>query len=255
MSDYPGRPYRKVSVNDLPAFGKDIPQSKKIKSDLEEWLTSNVVEPSAKAGYPNIGAAAATVPSTLAEFMMPENTREFAPGMAGVTKLGRKAGGLSHKYLKNVGMTPDLDRNKYRKAYEDVQDLLEKSGVNDKVRKAQEKYMVGGLIPRETAENPLFKQLTESIEKKHTPKEIMDLSEEVKKADIHTLDPYNKKYKAIQLRNDLKRVENKIDEINYRRDGRGSSWQWQPEYLDKLKELNIKKRELSEELIKLLEKK
>lgn len=73
-----------------PGYGKEIPQTKKFKSDLDAWLTGNVVEPMANAGYPNLGAGIATVPSTLAEFLLPENTAELAPGMAGVGKIARK---------------------------------------------------------------------------------------------------------------------------------------------------------------------
>lgn len=78
-----------------PGYGKEIPQTKKFKSDLDAWLTGNVVEPMANAGYPNLGAGIATVPSTLAEFLLPENTAELAPGMAGVGKMSRKAKKMS----------------------------------------------------------------------------------------------------------------------------------------------------------------
>lgn len=80
-----------------PGYGKEIPQTKKFKSDLDAWLTGNVVEPMANAGYPNLGAGIATVPSTLAEFLLPENTAELAPGMAGVGKLGRKGKAIYKK--------------------------------------------------------------------------------------------------------------------------------------------------------------
>lgn len=96
MPKYPGAPYALTEMKG--SWGKEIPESKKFKSKLEDWLTNNVVEPAANAGYPNLGAAAATVPATLAEFFIPENTAEFAPGMAGVGKLSRR----SNKFVKEL---------------------------------------------------------------------------------------------------------------------------------------------------------
>lgn len=100
-------------------YGKDIPQTKKIKSALEEWLTSNVVEPAANAGYPNLGAAAATVPSTIAEFLLPENTSEFAPGMAGVRKTSRKADKFV-KELQEAYSSGKINKNTIDEIYKDI---------------------------------------------------------------------------------------------------------------------------------------
>jgi polyhydroxyalkanoate synthesis regulator phasin len=81
----------------------EIPKSKELKSKLDEWLSGNVVEPMAKAGYPNVGAGIATVPSSIAEFLTPESPYELAPGMAGVGKLERKARHYDKKLKKMIG--------------------------------------------------------------------------------------------------------------------------------------------------------
>ena len=98
------------------SWGKEIPESKKFKSKLEDWLTNNVVEPAANAGYPNLGAAAATVPATLAEFFIPENTAEFAPGMAGVGKLSRKGQKISKDIINEIKNNPSF-KNKVQELY------------------------------------------------------------------------------------------------------------------------------------------
>ena len=85
---YPGRPYRPADAEDVDKT--EIPKSREYKSKLDEWLTGNVVEPMSKAGYPNVGAGVAAVPSTIAEFLTPESPYELAPGMAGVGKTTRK---------------------------------------------------------------------------------------------------------------------------------------------------------------------
>lgn len=98
---YPGRPYKPVDMEEVDKG--EIPKSKELKSKLDEWLTGNVVEPLAKAGYPNVGAGIATVPSSIAEFLTPESPYELAPGMAGVGKMTRKVPRL----VKDIeGLTP-----------------------------------------------------------------------------------------------------------------------------------------------------
>lgn len=120
-----------------PGYGKEIPQTKKFKSDLDAWLTGNVVEPMANAGYPNLGAGIATVPSTLAEFLLPENTAELAPGMAGVGKMSRKAKKMSKELLdyaeNNPGKIDMILDWLYNSNPEKIPAILEKSDLKSRM--------------------------------------------------------------------------------------------------------------------------
>lgn len=59
-------------------FDVPIPGVGPAKAKLDEMLTSRVVEPMARAGYPTLGAAMATVPSTLAEALVPSTAADLA---------------------------------------------------------------------------------------------------------------------------------------------------------------------------------
>lgn len=97
----------RVSIDDMEDdFSKEIPGAVKAKSKIDEWLTGNIVEPLAARGYPNLGAGLATVPSTIAEFLAPTTPGEFAPGMAGVGKMSRKAKKISKDLLKIAKENP-----------------------------------------------------------------------------------------------------------------------------------------------------
>lgn len=99
----------RVSIDDMEEdFSKEIPGVVKAKSMIDEWLTGNVVEPMANAGYPNLGAGIATVPSTIAEFLIPTTPGEFAPGMAGVGKLSRKAKFAAKDVANKLRENPNL---------------------------------------------------------------------------------------------------------------------------------------------------
>jgi hypothetical protein len=59
-------------------FDTPIPGVEPMKKSLDEMLTGRVVEPMARAGYPTLGAAMATVPSTLAEALVPSTAGDLA---------------------------------------------------------------------------------------------------------------------------------------------------------------------------------
>ena len=61
-------------------FDVPIPGVELAKENLDEMLTSRVVDPMARAGFPNVGAALATVPSTLAEALVPSTAADLVPG-------------------------------------------------------------------------------------------------------------------------------------------------------------------------------
>lgn len=74
-------------------FDVPIPGVGPAKAKLDEMLTSRVVEPMARAGYPTLGAAMATVPSTLAEALVPSTAADLAGTLLPLpgAKLGRGA--------------------------------------------------------------------------------------------------------------------------------------------------------------------
>lgn len=132
---YPGRPYKPVDAKD--ADKTEIPKSRELKSKLDEWLTGNVVEPMAKAGYPNVGAGIATVPSSIAEFLTPESPYELAPGMAGVRKMGRKAEKMSKDLLdyaeKNPGKIDLILDWLYNDSKGNLPDMFDKSDLKSRM--------------------------------------------------------------------------------------------------------------------------
>lgn len=59
-------------------MNQEIPAIKSFKERLDEGLGKYVVDPMARDGYPTLGAALATVPSTAAEFLLPGSPAEMA---------------------------------------------------------------------------------------------------------------------------------------------------------------------------------
>jgi len=59
------------------ATDRPLPAGQRLKTNIDDFLTGNVVEPLAQRGYPNLGAALATVPSVAAEMMIPSTTGEL----------------------------------------------------------------------------------------------------------------------------------------------------------------------------------
>jgi hypothetical protein len=71
-------PYAPVTQEKLDAAtDKPLPAAQRLKTNIDDFLTGNVVEPLAQRGYPNLGAALATVPSVAAEMMIPSTTGEL----------------------------------------------------------------------------------------------------------------------------------------------------------------------------------
>jgi hypothetical protein len=82
--------YRSLQLRQ--SYAAPVPGVERFKQGLDTMLTENVVEPLARRGYENLGAGIATVPSTLAEALLPSSMAEMQaviplPG----AKLGRKA--------------------------------------------------------------------------------------------------------------------------------------------------------------------
>jgi hypothetical protein len=75
-------PYAPVTQEKLDAAtDKPLPAAQRLKTNIDDFLTGNVVEPLAQRGYPNLGAALATVPSVAAEMMIPSTTGELQAGV------------------------------------------------------------------------------------------------------------------------------------------------------------------------------
>ena len=71
-------PYAPVTQEKLDAAtDRPLPAAQRLKTNIDDFLTGNVVEPLAQRGYPNLGAALATVPSVAAEMMIPSTTGEL----------------------------------------------------------------------------------------------------------------------------------------------------------------------------------
>ena len=71
-------PYAPVTQEKLDAAtDRPLPAGQRLKTNIDDFLTGNVVEPLAQRGYPNLGAALATVPSVAAEMMIPSTTGEL----------------------------------------------------------------------------------------------------------------------------------------------------------------------------------
>ena len=74
-------------------FSAPIPEGVRLKGKVDDWLAENVVEPAARAGYPNAGAAVATVPSVIADLAIPQAAGDIAAMPFGrITKALKKTG-------------------------------------------------------------------------------------------------------------------------------------------------------------------
>ncbi len=90
-------------------YSEEIGPGAGIMRGIDSWLDENVVQPAAKAGYPNAGAAAATVPSTIAEFAVPQTAGDFAGTLIPFGKIGKGAAKAESKLVKaesKIGKAP-----------------------------------------------------------------------------------------------------------------------------------------------------
>lgn len=83
---------------------KPIPAVQKMKQSFDQFLTERVVEPLAQRGYPTLGAALATMPSTAMEYFVPGTPQEamagvipFPKGMKKAAKLEKKSEELAYR--------------------------------------------------------------------------------------------------------------------------------------------------------------
>lgn len=76
-------------------YSQEVGPGAGIMRGIDSWLTENVVEPSAKAGYPEIGAGVAAAGSTIADLAVPQTAGDFAGVLIPFGKAGKAAKGLS----------------------------------------------------------------------------------------------------------------------------------------------------------------
>jgi hypothetical protein len=129
-------PYAPVTQEKLDAAtDRPLPAAQRLKTNIDDFLTGNVVEPLAQRGYPNLGAALATVPSVAAEMMIPSTTGELQgavipmPGLKkGIKKVteAMKAEG-AEKFIEGMArMNDDVDIDRlnpelYKKYAKDIE--------------------------------------------------------------------------------------------------------------------------------------
>lgn len=80
----------------------EIPGMRRGKEYLDERLNKRIVEPLAKRGYGDVGAAIATIPSAAAELVLPDTVGEAAVSMLPVGKATGAAGKGGAQLLKKI---------------------------------------------------------------------------------------------------------------------------------------------------------
>lgn len=61
-------------------YEQELGPGRGIVGRFDDWLTKNVVEPAANAGWPNAGAGVAAGASAIADFVIPQTAGDFQPG-------------------------------------------------------------------------------------------------------------------------------------------------------------------------------
>lgn len=110
---------------------KEVPGVRRAKEYVDERLTRRVVEPLARKGYEDLGAAIATVPSAALDFIAPDNVGEAAlmaipaAGKAtGKVAKAARAAAEARREKELVTASDDVIRSMERavKEFEDVDD-------------------------------------------------------------------------------------------------------------------------------------
>lgn len=244
-----------------------------LKKNSEGYLTENVVEPFAKAGYPNVGAGIATVPQTLLDLIVPESPYETMPGMAGVAKLGRKAKGafkdafpkIEEEINKLYNKTRDLENNSrfifedHSKAVRDAENKAKSKIFYEKMSRKSpsgQDYSEMNIVERFKARDdyrkkynekwgeegdPLLKRYIEAVENNKNNK-ISEIESEYEfpkiKGEINELEKKRKFF--VKLKNDRDR----LDSINKKLQDPGSD----------IEKLNEQKRKISERILESTKK-
>jgi hypothetical protein len=244
-------PYAPVTQEKLDAAtDRPLPVAQRLKTNIDDFLTGNVVEPLAQRGYPNLGAALATVPSVAAEMMIPSTTGELQgavipmPGLKkGIKKAteAMKAEG-AEKFLAGMarmGEDVDIDRlnpELYKKYAKDIEkakkkkvlDELLEQGIETKSKSFEESRKVansiaGGMVsPRATLEVTAENNLDiPEIKKAWQELQLLRFGERGKEATIATNrmlykaqdDAYIRLSRALDKNKDKIKLPAEIDEI------------------------------------------
>lgn len=102
-------------------YAQEVGPGAGIMRGLNDWLGENVVEPAARAGYPNAGAAAATVPSVLADLVVPQTGADYAGALVPFGKVGKALKGEA-KLAGEVGSAENKMMSK--------QDIVDMDDIN-----------------------------------------------------------------------------------------------------------------------------
>jgi len=90
------------------SYEAPVPGVERFKQGLDTMLTENVVEPLARRGYPNLGAGIATVPSTLAEALLPSSMAEMQTVLK-LPGLGKTTRGVSESLAQKETKMPEFE--------------------------------------------------------------------------------------------------------------------------------------------------
>lgn len=90
------------------SYEAPVPGVERFKQGLDTMLTENVVEPLAKRGYENLGAGIATVPSTLAEALLPSSMAEMQTVLK-LPGLGKTTRGVSESLAQKETKMPEFE--------------------------------------------------------------------------------------------------------------------------------------------------
>lgn len=237
-------------------MGENTERQGKLNS-IDEWLTSNVVEPAANAGYPNVGAAVATVPSTLAEWLTPEHPWDAVPSIgAGVGKFGRRASSEADDIIKKLGGSREREKI-YDNFYKSIKDafsnkVTQKGGVVDSF---ESKLQGKGIPLYNVSRNPLQRRLADSMYEN-------ELKNNGLYKDKLAMDAVRDKADKIMderiLLDDTSHYKSKLDYLNNRIDKIQKMYQQgiisKEDFIDEMKDLNRSKMSYSELILKNINK-
>ena len=151
-----------------------IPGVKNLKDRTDDFLTENVVDKFANSGWPNLGAALATGPSLLMEYVVPENVNDLAmPLPPGISKGARYAKSAAKKAFPKASLDSKIKKELrvLDKELYDFPELAEELGyeeTKDKLKKLSHSFLddervIANDIDKITASNEQLKKTGKMI--------------------------------------------------------------------------------------------
>ena len=193
-------PYAPVTQEKLDAAtDRPLPVAQRLKTNIDDFLTGNVVEPLAQRGYPNLGAALATVPSVAAEMMIPSTTGELQAGV--IPFPGAKLTKAAKEAMKAEGKSFGLSVDELAKMYPDFyKSKAERAKINKNIEESFVKPM---------------EELGKKFEKEKLEKTIVDKVIEPKLTESKKLltDRERSKIRSKQAKELFTKSEDELDDI------------------------------------------